>query len=90
MAKLHGVKINEALATHSMSVTEESWRKRRDIVLLGDATSNGFQADVSYGLLEMAEAKRPSTPAMDAMVVGLASRQTEQGSWQVPTISGRR
>jgi hypothetical protein len=84
MAKLHGVKIDEALATHSMSVTEESWRKRRDIVLLGDTTSNGFQADVSYGLLEMAEAKRPSTPAMDAMVVGLASRQTERGSWQVP------
>ena len=84
MAKLHGVKIDEALATHSMSVTEESWRKRRDVVLLGDTTSNGFQADVSYGLLEMAEAKRPSTPAMDAMVVGLASRQTEQGSWQVP------
>ena len=80
MAKVHGLRIDAGLAAHSVNVTEERWRKYRDAVLMGDTLSN--VAFVPYGLLERVEAGLPPTLDTDAMVVGLASRQTMDGSWR--------
>jgi hypothetical protein len=49
-------------------------------VLTGDTVAN--VAFVPYGLLERIEAGLPATADTDAMIVGLASRQTLGGSWQ--------
>jgi ankyrin repeat protein len=80
LARARGVQLNLAIASHSVVATEESTHKYRDAVLTGDTVAN--VAFVPYGLLERIEAGLPATPDTDAMTVGLASRQTPDGSWQ--------
>jgi ankyrin repeat protein len=83
IAKARGVPVDATLLPHSMKVTEQNWRNRREPVLLGDTAGGGFQANVLYGLLEMAESRVPATLVTDAMVLGLASRQMPDGSFLV-------
>jgi ankyrin repeat protein len=80
-AKSRGLSLNESLVGHSMKVTNVGWSNRRDPVLLGDTYGGGFQANISYGLLEMSESHVPATVQSDAMVLGLAARQLPDGSW---------
>ncbi|MEO8076201.1 MAG: ankyrin repeat domain-containing protein [Acidobacteriota bacterium] len=80
LARARGVKLDRAIASHSVVATEESTHKYRDAVLTGDTVAN--VAFVPYGLLERVEAGLPATVDTDAMIVGLASRQTVDGSWQ--------
>jgi hypothetical protein len=80
-ARAHAVAVDETLTTHSFDVTQQNWRGRREIVLLGDTTQAGFQLNVEYGLLDMAETHAEPTPVTDAMVLGLAARQASDGSW---------
>jgi ankyrin repeat protein len=80
LARARGVKVDLTIASHSVVATEESTHKYRDAVLTGDTVAN--VAFVPYGLLERIEAGQPATADTDAMIVGLASRQTADGSWQ--------
>jgi hypothetical protein len=83
-ARARAVPVDETLATHSFDVTQQNWRGRREIVLLGDTNQAGFQLNVEHGLLDMAETGAGPTPVTDAMVLGLASRQASDGSWPTP------
>lgn len=80
LAQARGVQVDQAIASHSVRITEEATHKYRDGLLTGDTVAN--VAFVPYGLLERIEAGLPATPDTDAMIVGLASRQTPDGSWQ--------
>ena len=80
MAKARGVKVDQLMASHSVAATEEVMRKYRDAVIAGETVAS--VAFVPYALLERIEAELPATPDIDAMVAGLASRQTPDGSWQ--------
>lgn len=80
-ARRRGVAIDQALASHSYDVTQQDWRGRREITLLGDTNRPSFQPNVEYGLLELAEAGAEPTVVTDAMVLGLATRQAADGSW---------
>jgi ankyrin repeat protein len=84
-AQRRGLTIDERLAGHSMIATNRQWRNRREAVLLGDFLGGGFQPNTEYTLLEMAEDHMPSSPNSDAIVRGLASRQSRDGSWPVAT-----
>ena len=81
MAKRHGLRLDENLVGHSMKVTEVGWRGRLETVALGDVTGGGFQPNISYGFLEMAEGGVASSLAGDVMLLGLASKQMDDGSW---------
>jgi ankyrin repeat protein len=80
-ARRRVVAVDETLATHSFDITQQNWRGRRESVLLGDTNQAGFQGNVQYGLLDMAETGAGATPVAEAMVLGLATRQTSDGSW---------
>ena len=80
MAKARGVKVDHLMASHAVAATEEVMRKYRDAVIAGETVAS--VAFVPYALLERIEAGLPATPDVDAMVAGLASRQTPNGSWQ--------
>ena len=84
-AQRGGIPIDERLAGHSMIATNRQWRSRREAVLLGDFFGGGFQPNTEYTLLEMAEDHMPPNPNSDAIVRGLASRQSRDGSWPVAT-----
>lgn len=84
-ARQRGIPIDERLVGHSMIATNRQWRNRREAVLLGDFLGGGFQPNTEYTLLEMAEDHMPSSPNSDAIVRGLASRQSRDGSWPVAT-----
>ena len=83
LARRQGVKIDEALAGHSMTATNTQWQNRRQAVLLGDTTGGGFQPNSEYTLFEMAEEHMPPTLNSDAIVLGLATRQLADGSWGI-------
>ena len=83
LARHHGIKIDEALAGHSMTATNTQWQNRREAVLLGDTTAGGFQPNSEYTLFEMAEDHMPATANSDAIVLGLATRQLADGSWGI-------
>jgi ankyrin repeat protein len=83
LAQHHRIRIDESLAGHSMGATNRQWSNRREAVLLGDTTGGGFQANAEYTLLEMAEEHMPPTANSDAIVLGLASRQSADGSWPI-------
>jgi ankyrin repeat protein len=81
-ARDRGINVNEALDTHSWSVTATNYQNRRELILLGDAVAQtGLPPSAGYGLLEMVEAKRPSSPGTEAVAIGLARRQLPDGSW---------
>jgi ankyrin repeat protein len=82
-ASKRAVPVDSSLASHSFDVTQQNWRTRRETALLGQTNRGGFQASVAYGLFDMAETGRAPTPLSDAMVLGLASRQVDDGSWPV-------
>src|SRR5262249_2309918 len=46
LARRHGIKIDEALAGHSMTVTNTQWQNRREAVLLGETTAGGLERNV--------------------------------------------
>jgi ankyrin repeat protein len=83
LARQHGIKINEALAGHSMTVTNTQWTTRREAVLLGETTGGGFQPNSEFTLFEMAEDHMPPTLNSDAIVLGLATHQLDDGSWGI-------
>jgi hypothetical protein len=63
-------------------MTEENWRRRRDLVVLGETTpATGLPPGVGLGLLERLEAGLPSTSLTDVMVAALAGRQKPDGCW---------
>jgi hypothetical protein len=80
VARARGVKLDLAIASHSVVATDERTRTYRDVVLIGDTVAN--VAFAPYGLLERIEAGQPANVDTDAMIVGWASRQTPDGSWQ--------
>jgi hypothetical protein len=79
-AKARGITVDLSIASYSVVATERGLHKYRDTVLTGDTLAN--VAFVPYGLLERVETGLPATVDTDAMIVGLASRQTAEGSWQ--------
>ncbi|HEX7792849.1 MAG TPA: prenyltransferase/squalene oxidase repeat-containing protein, partial [Vicinamibacterales bacterium] len=83
LAGRHGITIDQALAGHSMTVTNTQWQNRREAVLLGDTNGGGFQPNSEYTLFEMAEDHMPQTLNSDAIVIGLASHQLADGSWGI-------
>jgi ankyrin repeat protein len=84
-AQRRGVPIDTSLAGHSMEATTRQWTGRREAVLLGDTNGGGFQANGLYTLLEMAEAHMPATLNSDAIVFGIASHQSPDGSFALVT-----
>jgi len=80
-ARKRGVAVDQALASHSFDVTQQNWRERRELALLGQTNQLSFQPNIEYGLLDLAEAGAEPTPISDAMVLGLALRQAGDGSW---------
>ncbi len=83
LARRHGIKTDEVLAGHSMTVTNTQWQNRREAVLLGETTGGGFQPNSEFTLFEMAEDHMLATLNSDAIVLGLATRQLEDGSWGI-------
>jgi ankyrin repeat protein len=83
LAHRQGIRIDEALAGHSMTATNTQWQNRREAVLLGDTTGGGFQPNSEYTLFEMAEDHLPPTLNSDAITLGLATRQLADGSWGI-------
>ena len=83
LARRHGIRIDETLVGHSMTVTNTQWQNRREAVLLGETTGGGFQPNSEFTLFEMAEDHMPATLNSDAIVLGLATRQLEDGSWGI-------
>ena len=80
LARARGVEVDQTIASHSVTMTEAAIRKYRDALLTGDTVAN--VAFVPYGLLERIEAGLRAPPDTDAIIIGLASRQTTDGSWQ--------
>jgi ankyrin repeat protein len=83
-ARKRAITIDPGLATHAYDVTQQNWRGRRETALLGDTDLAGFQSNVAYGLFDMAETGAEPTTVTDAMVLALASRQLDDGSWHRP------
>jgi hypothetical protein len=83
LARRHGLKIDDTLAGHSITVTNTQWQNRREAVLLGDTTGGGFQPNSEYTLFEMAEDHMTASLNSDAIVLGLATRQLADGSWGI-------
>lgn len=82
VARARGIAVDDALLPHSMA---QIWQKRQEPARLGDTAAGGFQANALYGLLEMAESRTPPSLTSDAMVLGLASRQSADGRFTVGT-----
>lgn len=80
-SRARGVTVDESLVGHSLDVTLQNWRGRRELALVGLTDVAGFQLNVEYGLLDLIETGVAATPVVDAMVFGLASRQHADGSW---------
>lgn len=83
LAKSRSLKVDEALASHSLTFTEQRFRDRREAILLGDTNGGGFQPNVEYSLLERAELRAAPSTITDAMVLGIAARQASDGSWPI-------
>ena len=82
LARRRGIALDESLAAHSMSATEANWQRRRDLALLGDTLGvTGVPPGLAYGLLERSTAGLGPSPLTDAMVIALANRQDDDGSW---------
>lgn len=81
VARAQAVPVDESLATHSFDVTQQNWRGRKEMALLGDTNQAGFQLNVEYGLFDLAETGAEPTPTTEVMVLGLATRQMPDGSW---------
>lgn len=83
LARRRGVNVDESLAAHSMNATEDNWQRRRERALLGDAVPlTGVPPGLAYGLLERSAAGFGPSPLTDAMVIALANRQDDDGSWE--------
>ena len=80
-ARDKGVSLDETLVTHAFDVTQQNWRGRREITLLGNTNVAGFELNVAYGLFDLAETGAKPTPVSEVMILGLAERQGADGSW---------
>ena len=83
LARRRGITLDESLAAHSMSATEADWQRRRELALLGETLGvTGVPPGLAYGLLERSAAGIGPSPLTDAMVIALANRQSDDGSWE--------
>jgi ankyrin repeat protein len=84
LARRQGITVDDPLAAHSMRMTEENWQRRRELALLGDGVPlTGLPLGLGYGLIERSAAGLGPSPLTDAMVIALASRQSDDGSWDI-------
>jgi ankyrin repeat protein len=82
LARRRGIAVNEPLAAHSIAMTQQNWQRRRELALLGDAVPlTGVPPGLAYGLIEFSAAGMGPSALTDAMVVALANRQSDDGSW---------
>jgi|KBSSwiStaDraftv2_1062776.scaffolds.fasta_scaffold05008_7 ankyrin repeat protein len=82
LARRRGIAVDEPLVAHSMSATETNFQRRRELALLGETLGlTGVPPGLAYGLLERSAAGLGPSPLTDAMVIALASRQNDDGSW---------
>jgi ankyrin repeat protein len=82
LARRGGITVDEPLAAHSMSATEANWQRRREATLLGESLpATGVPPGLAYGLLERSAAALGPSPVTDQMVIALANRQSDDGSW---------
>lgn len=83
LARRRGITVDEPLSAHSMSATEANFQRRRELALLGDTVPlTGVPPGLGYGLLERSAAGLGPSPLTDAMVIALANRQDDDGSWE--------
>jgi ribosomal protein L13E len=83
MAQRLGVAVDGPVAAHSRAAIDENWARRRELMLLGErAPIAGLPPGAGYGLLQRSEAGLGPTPLTDAIVIALANRQLEDGSWE--------
>jgi ankyrin repeat protein len=84
LARQHGIPVDESLASHSVAQTQENFERRRELALVGDVTPlTGIPPGLAYGLMERSAAGIGSSVLTDAMVIALAHRQSDDGSWDL-------
>ena len=83
LAARRGVAVNRTLARHPTEATLALWRPQEEQLLSGATrgVTFGFIASTTYGLLALAEEGIPSSSAIDAVVLRLASFQDADGGW---------
>ena len=83
LAARRGVAVNRTLARHPTEATLGLWRPQEEQLLSGATrgVTFGFIASTTYGLLALAEEGIPSSSAIDAVVLRLASFQDADGGW---------
>lgn len=88
-----GVKVDRQLAKYPTEATLESWRPRREDMMLGNCRIFGFLGSVTYGMLGLAEEGVPPNSVTDAVTSCLSGLQKPDGSWEGgdvrPPLAGR-
>lgn len=83
-AKAAGIAVDAELAAHPSKAALAAWGPRTETLAIGASTVGGLTANVSYGLLAMAEERAPRNRVTDAAALGLARVQAPDGSWTIP------
>jgi hypothetical protein len=83
----HGARVDRKLAAHPSEATLASWGSARETFLLGrQQPIGGFVANVTYGLVGLAEDHVEPNPTTDAVAIALASLQQPDGSWNIDDL----
>lgn len=85
LARARGISVDAALAAHPSAASLETWKAVREQVMLGNGEMalGGFAANLSYGMVAMAEEALAPNAVTDAMAYGLAMSQRANGSFNV-------
>lgn len=86
LAAARGVTVDRTLAAHPTEATLTSWKPTRDALLVGRQSIGGFVANVTYGLVGLAEDKVEPNLTTDAVAIALAALQQRDGSWNIDDI----
>ena len=82
LARRRGIAVDGSLAAHAVAKTQENFERRRESALLGDAIPlTGIPPGLAYALMERSAAGIGSSLLTDSMVIALANRQSNDGSW---------
>ncbi len=86
LARDKGVPVDAAVAEHPTKASMAMWSPSRENLQLGIGSVPGFVANVSYGLVAMAQEGAPSTALTDAAALCLARYQAPDGSWGISDL----
>lgn len=85
-AAARDIAVDRALAAHPAEATLMSWRAAREALLLGRPSIGGFVANVTYGLVALADERLQPNLTTDAVAIALAAVQRSDGSWNIDDL----